>query len=175
MCARWEGGRKRERKEGRTNTRARAHTPALIREQTKDTIIIFIDGGGAPGGEECRCTVYLFRAEYYGHDVIVDFREIACARLRPRDSSFERYPSRPKASLVSLRQLLSRRDTSNSSDIKEKMYVGHFLFAFSNRVAWVDLSQQLLYLHNFKERWYISIYLYKIMKERKSILRGFIF
>lgn len=57
----------------------RAGTPALIREQTKDTIIIFIgDGGAGPGrgGEECRCTVYLFRAEYCGHDVIVDFREI---------------------------------------------------------------------------------------------------
>lgn len=56
----------------------------------------------APGGEECRCTVYLFRAEYYGHDVIVDFREFTCAAGTARDSSFERsLASRPKASLVS--------------------------------------------------------------------------
>lgn len=33
--------------------------------------------GSRAGGEECRCTVYLFRAKYCGHDVIVDFREIA--------------------------------------------------------------------------------------------------
>jgi len=63
----------------REGEKGRRRMSTLIQEQTKDTIIIFIggDAGFGKNREECRCTVYLFRAKYCGHDVIVDFQEIA--------------------------------------------------------------------------------------------------
>jgi len=53
-CAPGEGKRKRGRN-------GEGGTPALIREQTKDTIIIFIDGrgsGGPQAGGEERMSMY---------------------------------------------------------------------------------------------------------------------
>lgn len=150
MCARWEGEKEREA------------TASLIREQTKDTIIIFIDGGGS-GARELRAGRNVdVRYIYFGRNTTVmmssSIFENLLVRLGPRAIlvSKRSLASRPKASLVSSLVVSCRRDvdscflaatrktTWNSSNIRQDIYfnqlhrnIPRVLSTFFNYVAWI--------------------------------------